>query len=81
MLRSFNAENVGSVDQRAAKLPVIKLWEWFDFAQNPTQADCLAGAGAGWQNFSWDLQLWQLVTLRPLDQKTLNFQQLKILTV
>ena len=28
--RSFNAENVGSVGQRAANLPAIKLWEWLD---------------------------------------------------
>ena len=25
-IRSFNAENLGSVEQRAAKLPAIKLW-------------------------------------------------------
>ena len=28
--RSFNAENLGSVGQRAAKWLAIKLWEWFD---------------------------------------------------
>ena len=32
------------------------------------------GAGAGWQTFSCDLQLWQLVTLKPFDQQTSNFQ-------
>ena len=28
--RSLNAENLGSVGQRAAKLLAIKLWEWLD---------------------------------------------------
>ena len=28
--RSFVAENLESVGQRAAKLPAIKLWEWLD---------------------------------------------------
>ena len=37
--RSFNAENLGSVGQRAAKLPAIKLWEWFDFARVRTRAN------------------------------------------
>ena len=32
-IRSFDAENLGSVGQRTAKLPAIKIWEWFD----PTQ--------------------------------------------
>ena len=36
------------------------------------------GAGAGRQTFSCDLQLWQLVTLKPFDQQTPNFQQLRI---
>ena len=70
--RSFVAENLESVGQRAAKLPAIKLWEWFEGAGVRTRADWLTGAGAGWQTFSWDLQLWQLVTLRPFDQKIPN---------
>ena len=40
--RSFVAENLESVGQRAAKLPAIKLWEWFETVQasNPgTLAD------------------------------------------
>ena len=37
--RSFDAENLGSVGQRAAKLPAIKLWEWFHFARVRTWAD------------------------------------------
>ena len=36
------------------------------------------GAGAGRQTFSCDLQLWQLVTLKPFDQQTPNFQYWKI---
>ena len=33
----------------------------------------LSGAKAGRQTFSWDLQLWQLVTLQPFDLQTWNF--------
>ena len=28
--RSFNSKNFGSVGQRALKLPIVKLWEWFN---------------------------------------------------
>ena len=35
----FFAKNLESVDQRAAKLPAIKLWEWFDRARTRTLAD------------------------------------------
>ena len=45
--RSFNAENVGSVGQRAAKLPAIKVWEWFDPGPPRTQADWFE-CGWGW---------------------------------
>ena len=76
--RSFNAENLGSVGQRAAKWPAFKLWEWLDRDRNRTRADWPTGAGAGWQTFSWDLQLWQLVTLQPFDLQTPNFQHLNI---
>ena len=37
--RSFNAENLKYVDQRAAKLLVIKLWEWFDCGQSRIRAN------------------------------------------
>ena len=37
-----------------------------------------SGAGAGRQTFSWDLQLWQLVTLKPFDLQTLSFLHRKI---
>ena len=39
-LRAFNAENLGSVGQRTAKLLAIKLWEWFDPGRSRTRADC-----------------------------------------
>ena len=39
--RSLNAENLGSVGQRAANLPAIKLWEWFDPVWSRTRADRL----------------------------------------
>ena len=44
------------------------------FEPRPTGS---SGAGAGWQTFSWDLQLWKLVTLRPFDRKTSKFQPIK----
>ena len=50
-LQSFNDKNLGSVGQRAAKLPAIKLWEWFEGAGVRTRAHWLTGAGAGWQTF------------------------------
>ena len=37
--RSFNAENLKSVGQRAAKLPAIKLWEWSDPGPTRTRAE------------------------------------------
>ena len=37
--RPFNAKNVGSVGQRDAKLPAIKVRERFDFARVWTRAD------------------------------------------
>ena len=44
--RSFIAENLKSVGQRAAKLPAIKLWEWLnrDRGSNPSR---LADWGRG----------------------------------
>ena len=32
--------NIGSVGQRASKLPSIKLWEWFEPERNQIQAEC-----------------------------------------
>ena len=39
-LGTLNAENWGSVDQRAAKLKAIKLWEWFDPGRARIRANC-----------------------------------------
>ena len=39
-LRSLLDTNLESVDQRAAKLPAIKLWEWLERARHRTRADC-----------------------------------------
>ena len=47
-LRSFNAKNLGSVGQRAANLPAIKLWEWFDPVWSRTRADRFE-CGRGWK--------------------------------
>ena len=76
--RSFVAENLESVGQRAAKLPAIKLWEWFETVQasNPgTLADWGRGRLA---DFFLRPQLWQLVTLQPFDLQTPNFEHWKI---
>ena len=75
-LRSFNDKNLGSVGQRAAKLPAIKLWEWLgrDRESNPGR---LADWGRGrLADFSGDLQLWQLVPLRSFDLQT-SYHQYK----
>ena len=44
--RSFNAENLGSVGQRAAKLQAIKLWEWLNRDRGPNPSR-LADWGRG----------------------------------
>ena len=38
-------------------------------------------AGAGWQTFSWDLQLWKQVTLKPFNLQILYLQNKKDLTL
>ena len=64
--RSFNAINLRSVGQRAAKLPASKLWEWFDPRRIPIRSDWFKW-GRGWAaDFFLRLQLWKLVTLQPL---------------
>ena len=50
-IRSFIAENLRSVGQRAAKLLTIKLWEWFDPARTRIRLTGSRGARAGWQTF------------------------------
>ena len=37
---------VGTVGQRAAKLPSVKLWEWIEPGQTQTRADALAHTSA-----------------------------------
>ena len=64
--RSFNAENLRSADQRAAKLPAIKLWEWFDFARVRTRAD--------W--FKWGRGRMADFFMRPPTLKAGNFEAL-----
>ena len=63
---TFNAENLGSVDQRAAKLPVIKLWEWLDRDRIRTRAD--------W--FKWGRGRTADFFLRPPTLKAGNFEAL-----
>ena len=51
--RSFNNENFRSVVQRAAKLPSVKLWEWFEPGKSWVEArqNGSTRAGAEWQTF------------------------------
>ena len=46
--RSFYDKNLGPVGQRAAKLPAIKLWGWFDHGYSQTRADRFE-CGSGWK--------------------------------
>ena len=62
--RSFNAENLGSLGQRATKWLAIKLWEWFDPGKTRIRADWLERGRGRMADFFLILQLWQLVTLR-----------------
>ena len=68
--RSFNAENLRSKGQRAAKLPAIKL-RMIGAGQASNRGRMrLHTIWVEWpkrQTFSWELQLWQLVTLQPFD--------------
>ena len=50
-IRSFNAENLEFVDQMAAKLPAIKLWEWYDPGRTRIQPTGSSGARARLQTF------------------------------
>ena len=86
--RSFNIENLGFVGQRAAKLPAIKLWKWFNPAQSWIRADWFEW-GRGWaadfflrpptltaSNFealwSIDLKFLALKDLNPLQKYNKN---------
>ena len=73
---SFHTVNMGSVSQTAEKLLSVKLWEWFWSSWSRPWADWFELGRVA--DLFWDLQLWQLVTLKPLDQKIPNFQYWKI---
>ena len=49
--RSFYAENLGSVGQRTAKLPAIKLWSDLTAGELEFGPTGSSGAGAVWQTF------------------------------
>ena len=52
--RSSNAEYLGSVGQRAAKWPAIKLWEWFDPGTTRIRANWFErGRGRSADFFLW----------------------------
>ena len=71
---------------------MLKIWDLLvkglqsyqpsNFDLTPGVLECGLGgssvAGAEWQTFSWDLQLWQLVTFRPFTLQTQNFKHQKI---
>ena len=70
--RSFIAENLSSIGWWGAKLPAIKLWEWFDPGPTQIRADqfnCDFSQGVilklNWQNFgfSWPPTYPQLTLL------------------
>ena len=65
--RSFNAENLKYVGQRAAKLPAIKLWEWFDRGQSQIRADWFKRGRGRMADFF----------LRPSTLKAGNFEALQ----
>ena len=65
--RSFNAKNLGSLGQRAAKLPAIKVWEWFDPGTPWTWADWFECGRGCVAHFLLRPPIWQLVTLKPFN--------------
>ena len=54
--------------------------DWTSPGIEPTPTAC-SGARAGRQTFSWDLQIWQLVTWQPFDLKTQYYLYGKILFI
>ena len=80
--------------ERGLDLSMLKIWSLYvkglqsyqpsNFKNDLTLVKLERGpsgstrAGAGRQTFLWDLQLWQLVTLRPFDLKISNFKHWKI---
>ena len=79
--RSFNAENLGSVGQRAAKLPAIKLWEWLerDRGSNPGRlADWGRGRLADFFLRPPTLTASNFAALWPTDPKFLAWKDLSL---
>ena len=74
--RSLNAKNLRSLGWRAAKLLAIIFEN--DLNRTWIRLTGFSGARARWQFFSWDLQLWQLVTFKSLNLQTLYLQYWKI---
>ena len=70
--RSFNAKNLGSLGQRAAKWLAIKLWEWFDPGTTRIRADWFErGRGQSADIFLWPptLTAGNFEALWPTDPK------------
>ena len=80
--RSFVAENLESVGQRAAKLPAIKLWEWLDRdrGSNPGRlADWGRGRLADFFLRPPTLTASNFAALWPTDPKFLALKDLNLL--
>ena len=81
-LRYFNAKNLKSVGQRAAKLPAIKLWKWFNCARNRTQADWFGWGRGRLADFFLrppTLTAGNFAALWPTDPKFLALKDLNLL--
>ena len=80
--RSFNAENMGSVGQRAANLPAFKVWEWFDPGPPRTRADwfeCGQGRMADFFVRPPTLTTGNFEAIWPKDLKILAIRDLNLL--
>ena len=80
--RCLNAENLGSVSQRAAKLPATKLWELLDCARNRTEADWFKwgrGRPADFFLRPSTLTASNFAALWPTDPKFSAFKHLQLL--
>ena len=72
--RSFNAENLGSVGQRAAKWPTIKLWEWFDPGTTRIRVEGACTHFGHKGRKVCKSKVWWSVTLQSFVLHTPNFQ-------
>ena len=78
----FFAENLGSVSQRAAKLPATKLWELLDRARNRTEADWFGWGRGRLADFFLrppTLTACNFAALQPTDPKFLALKDLNLL--